>query len=155
MPAPYPALAVGFTLFQTYHFQLAFGAMTETIYAFCLALGLLMMQQRRYAIAALALSWSAVTRLEGMPLLALFALFFVMEHPSGSRRGRIGTTLHIALLGTFPVAWNLLLFARSRFTDPLALLSENHFLTAGPDVYGSGPWYDYLLHSPVIHGPIP
>jgi len=157
MPSPYPALAVGFTLFQTYHFQLAFGAMTETAYALCLAAGLLMMQGRRFALAALLLSWSAVTRLEGMPLLILFAMFFIVEEArasSNERRGWFRTSLSVTLLGTFPVAWNLLLYARSNFTVPLALFADNHFLTAGRDVYGSGTWYDFLLYSGVIHGPV-
>ena len=155
--APYPALAMGLTVFQATFLQLAFGALTETVYATFLAAGLLLIARRRYALSALAFSWTAITRLEGTPMLLVFAAYFVVREwraPEAEKRGKARTLLYVALLGTFPLLWYALLFVHAGFTEPLGIFGNNHFLSSPQNFYGSGAWYHFAVSSWDIHGPV-
>ena len=151
------ALGFVFCAFQPYFFQLSDGALTEVVFACTLALGLRLGQKGHLKTAACVWSWGAITRLEGMPLLLVFAGWFILR---ARRSGREGGTpwralvLQIFLLGVFPLVWNALCFIDSGFSEPLPIFSHNDFLNAPTAYYGQGAWYDFLQRSWVIHGPL-
>lgn len=146
-------LGFAFTVFQPYTFQLADGALTETVFAAAMAYGMRMRARGRLATSCLAFSWAAITRFEGLPLLLIFAVDLIVREKPWSGRGQKRALLSLALLGVFPFLWNCAGFVASGFTKPLWLLTENLFLNAPVKMYGSGSPFDFVLWSWAIHGP--
>lgn len=148
------AAAFAFTVFQPYAFELADGALTETVFAAALALGFWLRARGRPTGAALAWSWAAITRFEGMALLVLFAADFLVAEMRSPARDFRRWLRHVLALGLFPAAWNTAAYAASGFTRPFAIFSENVFLSAPAGLYGSGSWSTFVVWSWAIHGPV-
>ena len=134
--------------------------MTEVICAFALALGLLLWQRGKIAWACLTLSWTATTRMEGMPLLILFAVFltgiFLQQGPRNGKR-ILRLSWHIFLLGLGPLVWNIALLIIDNhwptgFRDAIPLIFKNHFVTKVEQTYGAGNWYKFVAGAHKIHG---
>ena len=146
------ALGLAFCLFQGVFFELADGALTETVYALSLAAGLVLLKEKRLHFAALCFSYGAICRLEGGAFLPLFAGAFILQ---ARAEGRLRSALlPVGLLGLFPFLWNLLCAADTGWKHLLPIVTQNQFVSAENSHYGSGPWYHFLLQSPIIHGPI-
>ncbi len=157
------ALGMLATGLHTHFFVLAHGALTETVFACFLALGLLAWRKGWLVWACLAMSWTAITRLEGMPLLLVFAGALTWRFHREPGRWTAGRALHvcglIVLLGVFPFLWNLGLFLNGPqrvgvWKDLVPLLFSNHFVTSESNWYGSGFWGKFVLSSPAIHNPV-
>lgn len=131
---PYPALAMGLTVFQPAFFGLSFGAHTEIVHGAFLAAGLLLIERRRYAAAALALSWTAVSRLEAMPMLLVFAVFFVAEglrNETSAKPGLLRGAGHAPDLGAKPGLLRGVGHAPDLDTKPGLLRGVGHALLLG------------------------
>lgn len=149
-------LGLAFLLFQTALFKISNGALTEPVYAFFLAAGLAAYRQQHRDLAALLWGYTAICRLEGMPMLLVFALVFLRDALAQRRQGGSfgwGPLIRrVFLLGAWLLVWDVALAATMNFETWLPILTRNGFLAAEEPAYGSGPWYDYLRRAPNIHG---
>lgn len=153
-----PAL-LGFAacFFQPQFYYAATGALTETVYAFVAALALALTASGQVRWACLALSWGAMTRLEGMPMLPVYWFALVLDglrRPLDEQPTPREHVLRLLLLGLFPLAWNLLYAAALDFESWLPIFSRNEFVEAPNAFYGHGRWYSYLIRAWNIHGPL-
>ncbi len=140
-------------VFQPYAFHLADGALTETVFALSLALAILAFERGRIGLGALAMSWGAISRLEAIPMLVVAAAWIVVTARRDARSWR-STLVSLALLGAFPFLWNLGCAARTGFSQPFALLTDNVFINAENSAYGSGSPFRYIGLCWEIHGPV-
>lgn len=150
---------VGFAtcFFQPQFYFLADGALTETVYAFVVAVALLLISRGQVRWACLALSWGAITRLEGMPMLPVYWLGLVLDdlrRPLELQPRPREHVIRLLLLGVFPFTWNFIYSAVLGFESLLPIFTENVFVTAPNSYYGHGKWYSYLASAWNIHGPV-
>lgn len=150
---------VGFAacFFQPQFYLVADGALTETVYAFVMALALRLIAAGRIRYACLALSWGAISRLEGMPMLPIYAIGLALDdlrRPAASRPGWREHLVRLFLLAVFPLLWNAAYSAALDFESLFPIFTRNEFVAADNSFYGHGAWYSYLARAWDIHGPV-
>jgi len=131
--------AIILTAFTLEFFKAAFSALTETSFAFLLALSLAFYYKGKFTASALALSLSTLARLEGFIFIPLFLIFA----PKKSVKSVIPALL------LFPLLWA---FFDWYFLGDALLIFEMHPIISP---YGPGSIGHYVLNMPEILGIVP
>lgn len=128
--------AIILTAFTLEFFKAAYSALTETSFAFLLALSLAFYYKGKFTASALALSLSTLARLEGFIFIPLFLIFA----PKKSVKSVIPALL------LFPLLWALFDWY---FLGDALLIFEMHPIISP---YGPGSLGHYVLHMSEILG---
>lgn len=113
--------------------------LTEISCALFLSAALLLWLREKFALAALAVSFSFLARFEGLFYALAFAPFLFMKR----------SWLGLALLPAAPLLWHLAGWAATG--DPRFLFHRQPH-PWGHSLYGSGPWWTYLKLLPIATG---
>ncbi|MCF6331695.1 MAG: glycosyltransferase family 39 protein [Draconibacterium sp.] len=127
------------TAFAPIYFLLMITCLTEVLFSFTLIFSVYLFMKNRFIFSAIVLSFIPFVRMEGIVLMPVFALAFLLKRSYFSILFLSVGTLFYSIVGYF--AFNDFLWIINRFPYP-----------KGESVYGSGELFHFIKKSNYIFG---
>ncbi|MEN8120145.1 MAG: hypothetical protein ABFS35_07350 [Bacteroidota bacterium] len=135
----YPFMAIFFLLLSTLYPALMLSGMTEILFSFILVLSVFLFLNKNYIVSAIVLSFLPLVRTEGIILLIVFVLPFVLK--------RRFLSIAFLLMGFFIYS----VIGGFYYHDFLWLITQMPYGDA-TDIYGTGSLFHFVLQSKGIFG---
>jgi hypothetical protein len=133
------ALSALFFLAMPMVLLVSVSALTEPLFALVLALSVWFFSDKKYFVALVLLSFLPLVRSEGFVVFPIFILALLLQKQ----------WKYIPLLLAGSLLYSLVGFIA--FDDFFWLINRNPYLIES-GLYGSGPWYHFIMHHEIIFG---